>query len=213
MFTGIVESRGTVRAVRAAPGGRRLTIDCGGLAEGIALGASVAVDGACLTVCGVTGSCLDFDVMAETLRHTTLGDLQVNDQVNLERPLGVGDRLDGHFVQGHIDGKAEVARREVSAQESVLWFRPAAELLRFVIPKGSVAINGVSLTVAAVQGGQFSVALIPTTIERTGLADLKPGEQVNLETDILTRTVVHTIEGMGRGGGVSEELLREHGYL
>ncbi len=213
MFTGIVEHAGSITAVRETPGGRRLAVDAGPVARNAAEGASIAVDGVCLTICGIRGSQLEFDVIAETLARSTLGQRRVNDRVNLERALRVGDRLDGHFVQGHVDGKAVHTRRQVSEREWVLWFRPEADVVRYVIPKGSVAISGVSLTVAAVDAPEFSVALIPTTLDRTTLPDLAIGDETNLETDILARTVVHTLGGMSLPGELTEAKLREHGYL
>jgi riboflavin synthase len=213
VFTGIVEYAGVVTATRDTPGGRRLTVDAGAVAEGLTLGASVALDGVCLTVSSIDGSLLTFDVITETLHRSTLGRLRVNDRVNLERSLRIGDRLDGHFVQGHIDGKATVSRRQVSPREWVLWFEPPADVLRYIVPKGSVAINGVSLTIAAIQRSEFSVALIPTTVERTTLEDLKVGDEVNVETDVLVRTVVHTLGELRGGGDLTEAKLREHGFL
>jgi len=201
-----------------------MTIDAGPLAEDASEGASVAVDGVCLTVCGIEGSCLDFDVITETLSRSTLGRRRVNDRVNLERSLRAGDRIDGHFVQGHVEGTAKVARRKVSDGQWVLWFQPAAEVIRYMIPKGSVAVSGVSLTIAAVQDSEFSVALIPTTLSRTTLIDLRVGDMVNVESDILARTIVHALEGIGQTAGLTltdvplvkgltEAKLREHGYL
>ena len=200
-------------SVRQVPGGQRMTIDAGPLAEDTGEGASVAVDGVCLTVCGIEGSCLDFDVITETLSRSTLGRRRANDRVNLERSLRAGDRIDGHFVQGHVEGTAKVTRREVSDREWVLWFQPTAELIRYLIPKGSVAVSGVSLTIAVVKDSEFSVALIPTTLSRTTLIDLRVGDMVNIESDILARTLVHALAGMGQTTGLTEAKLREHGYL
>ncbi len=213
MFAGIVEGTGLVRGVRETPGGRRLTVDAGPLADGVAVGASVAVDGVCLTVSDLDGPRLDFDVITETLDRSTLGSLGVNGRVNLERSLRVGERIDGHFVQGHVDGVAAVSRRQASAGEWVLWFRPASQVMRYIVPKGSVAVSGVSLTVASVEAAEFSVACIPTTLARTTLGDLNVGDRVNIETDILVRTIVHALNGIGAAGGLTEAKLREHGFL
>lgn len=212
MFTGIVERMGTVLAAQAVTGGRRLRIDAGEVAEGVTRGASVAVGGVCLTVTEVAGTALDFDVIAETLARSTLGSLRVGDRVNLERALRVGDRLDGHFVQGHVDGTATVERVESGAREWVLWLSPESRLSAFLVAKGSVAIEGVSLTIAAVRGGSFSVALIPTTVERTTLGELRPGQRVNIETDILTRTIVHRLGEVLGKGPLSLATLREAGF-
>jgi len=194
-------------------GGRRLTIDAGPVADGAVEGASVAVDGVCLTVCALNGSRLDFDVITETLERSTLGRRRIGDRVNLERSLRVGDRLDGHFVQGHIDGTARVVRREVSQREWVLWFEASGDVRDYIIPKGSVAINGVSLTIASVAADEFSVAFIPTTLARTNIGELKIGDQVNIESDILVRTIIHALRGMTGGEGLTEAKLREHGFL
>ena len=213
MFAGIVEGTGLVRGVRDTPGGQRLTVDAGPLADGVVVGASVAVDGVCLTVSGLDGPRLDFDVITETLDRSTLGSLGVNGRVNLERSLRVGERIDGHFVQGHVDGVAAVSRRQASTAELVLWFQPASQVMRYVVPKGSVAVGGVSLTVASVEAAEFSVACIPTTLARTTLGDLNVGDRVNIETDILVRTIVHALNGIGAAGGLTEAKLREHGFL
>jgi len=202
-----------VTALRRVPGGLHLSVEAGSVADGVKPGDSVAVDGACLTVAEIRGTQLDFDVISETVSRSTLSERRIRDSVNLERSLRVGDRLDGHFVQGHVDCVAAVTRREVSAREWAVWLRPDNESLKYVVPKGSVAINGVSLTVAKVQGDEFCVALVPTTLARTSLPDLQTGDRVNVETDILTRTIVHTLEAGNGGGGLTLDHLREHGYL
>lgn len=213
MFTGIVETTG--RVVRSTPcaGGRRLCVDAGEVASGAVLGASVAVNGVCLTVCGVAGGQVEFDVITETLERTNLGRLRPGERVNLERSLRPDGRLDGHFVQGHVDGIGEVTRRIDSAREWVLWVRADAGVRAYIIPKGSIAIDGISLTIAAVEADQFSVAIIPTTLERTNLGDRKVGDRVNLESDIIARTVVHRLEQIRAAGGVTLSTLREQGYL
>lgn len=199
-------------AAQSVPGGRRLRVDAGVVAEGVEPGASVAVGGVCLTVTDVAGTVLSFDVIAETLSRTTLGSLQVGDRVNLERALRVGDRLDGHFVQGHVDGTAAVERVESGTREWVLWMCPETSLAPYLIPKGSVAIEGVSLTIAAVRGASFSVALIPTTLQRTTLGELRAGQRVNVETDILTRTIVHRLGEVVGTGRLTLATLREAGF-
>lgn len=212
MFTGIIGHLGTVRRVRPNPGGTRLTIECAELAEVVELGASVAVNGACLTVAHISRPLIEFDVIAETLRRSTLGGLNTSDRVNLERSLQPSDRIDGHFVQGHVDGTARLIRRETAGGEHVLWFEPDTDLLKYIVPKGSVAIDGVSLTIATASEGRFSVALIPTTLEMTTMVDLKIGQRVNIETDILVRTVIHYLDTMQSGTGVTWGSLREHGF-
>jgi riboflavin synthase len=212
MFTGIVERTGAITDTRSVSGGRLLRIDAGDMAKECALGSSVCVSGVCLTVTEASGKELAFDVIAETLRTSTLGTKRTGDRVNLERSLRPADRLDGHFVQGHVDGQATVDRVLASPCEHTVWLRPEASLTRYIIPKGSIAIDGVSLTVAAVDGGAFSVAFIPTTLERTTLADLAAGNRVNIETDIIARTVVHWLSGMSATGGLTLDRLREAGF-
>ncbi len=213
MFTGIIETTGRIVRTSAVPGGRKLTVDAGQVAEDAVLGASIAINGICLTVTGIGGTLLDFDAITETLRRTNLGALSAGDRVNLERALRPDSRLDGHFVQGHVDGTAEVVRRVDTDREWMLWLRGNATVRPFIIPKGSVALDGISLTIAAVEGEAFSVAIIPTTLQRTTLPERKVGDVVNVETDIIARTVIHHLQGMQAGSGLTMDTLREHGYL
>ncbi len=211
MFTGIVETTGRITEARTVPGGRHLRVAVGPMAGQCALGASICVSGICLTVKATGNDTADFDVITETLDRSTLGDKGIGDLVNLERSLRVGDRLDGHFVQGHVDGRATASRIQATAREHVIWLQPETALLPYLIPKGSVAIDGVSLTIAALEHGRFSVALIPTTLEQTTLSRLKVGDRTNIETDIITRTIVHRL-GSLTGGGLSIDALREGGF-
>jgi riboflavin synthase len=213
MFTGIVERTGSIIGTTAQAGGRRLRVDIGDIAHECKLGDSISISGVCLTVAGKSASVVEFDVIKETLERTILGRRPLGAKVNIERSLRAGDRLDGHFVQGHVDGVATVARVQRSAQEHVLWFSPVAELSPYVIPKGSIAIDGVSLTIAAVEKPLFSVALIPTTLERTTLGDLDRGDPVNIETDIIVRTIVHTLGQIGAGNGLRLEALQKAGFV
>lgn len=212
MFTGIVETTGVIKRTTPCAGGRTLSVDAGVVAGDAALGASIAVNGVCLTVASIDGAVLGFDVISETLDRTRLGRLAVGDRVNLERSLTPASRIDGHLVQGHVDGTAVIVRKIVSAAEWVLWLRPTDTVAPYIIPKGSVAIDGISLTIAAVQADQFSVAIIPTTLERTTLADRKEGDTVNIESDIIARTVVHRLNLMKGGGGLTLDKLREQGF-
>lgn len=212
MFTGIVQHIGTVTDTRPVSGGRRVRIDAGPLAVGCVIGASVCVSGVCLTVTAVSGSSLSFDVVTETLEKSTIGSMRVAGSVNLELSLRASDRLDGHFLQGHVDGRAAVQRVESSPREQVLWLRPDVALLPYIIPKGSVSVDGVSLTIAAVSGDTFSVALIPTTLERTTLSKLCVGNEVNIESDIITRTVVHRMSELVGSGGLTLESLERAGF-
>jgi len=193
MFTGIIECAGAIVQSRQTAGGRRLCVRVGPIAHESKLGDSVCVSGVCLTVAHLSDDRLEFDVIRETLDKTTLGQKRPGDRVNLERSLRVGDRLDGHFVQGHVDGTAEVDRVLASPREHVVFLRPQSHLVPYIIPKGSITVDGVSLTIAEVAASAFSIALIPTTLERTTLGDLRAGQRVNLESDIIARTIVHSL--------------------
>ena len=213
MFTGIIETTGHVLTASPVPGGRKLSVDCGIVAGDAQLGASIAVNGVCLTVSAIQGTHLSFDVITETLDRTNLGALAPGARVNLERSLQPTGRIDGHFVQGHIDGTATVTRRVASASEWVLWLRPDANIRPYIIPKGSVAIDGISLTIAAVEGDEFSVAIIPTTLKLTNFESRQIGDRVNIESDIIARTIVHQLQKIADPKGVTLESLSEHGFL
>jgi riboflavin synthase len=191
MFTGIVEKISKVTAVIDSGSFRRLELK---LDFDVQIGQSIAVNGCCLTVAEVSPQGAFFDVIKETLEKTNLGMLEAGDEVNIERCLKVGDRVDGHFVQGHIDGTALLMEVIGSAQEYVLRMETTAELAKYIAPKGSVALDGVSLTVAKVNGQMFEVALIPTTLQKTTLGEKTRGWDFNLETDILSKTVVSWLE-------------------
>jgi riboflavin synthase len=190
MFTGIVEGTGAVRALEPAGAKAVLRVDLGPLAEGARAGDSVSVAGACLTLAsdpeGGTGP---FEVVEETLARTTLGGLRAGDRVNLERALRVGDRLGGHFVQGHVDGVGTVRSNGGPEGARVLSVAAPPTVLRDLIGKGSVAVDGVSLTVASLDDGGFAVALVPHTIRATTLGGLREGSRVNLEADLLGKWV------------------------
>ena len=213
MFTGIVESTGIIKSSRPEGGGRVLEVQVGAIAKECALGASVCVSGVCLTVSQSTDTTLTFDVIRETLDHSTLGNKGVGGKVNIERSLRVGDRLDGHFVQGHVDGMAAVDRVVSSSREYVIWLRGDSALTPCIIPKGSVALDGVSLTIAQKKGDLFCVALIPTTLEGTTLSKLASGHRVNVETDILVRTIIHTLSQADGSDGLQWQALREAGMV
>ena len=212
MFTGIIERTGTIVGTTPVPGGRRLRVDIGPIARETSLGASIAVSGVCLTVAYIDDTTVDFDVITETLDRTTLGLRKPGDLVNLERSLRAGDRLDGHFVQGHVDGTAAVRQITASTKEHVVRLEADEALRPYLIPKGSVAMDGISLTIAAVDATTFSVALIPTTLELTTLARVKSGDRVNLESDILARTIVHRLQAMRESRALTMEALQRAGF-
>ena len=192
MFTGIVQHLGKVAAVTRCASGQSLHIDTLGWGTHPAPGDSVAVNGCCLTVtqeaAGV--STLRFDVVPQTLRTTTLGDLAVGDKVNLEPAVTAATLMSGHIVQGHVDGVALVRSVTTDGSERRLRIEPPSELAQFIVDKGSIAVDGVSLTVAAAGDAWFEVALIPTTLELTNLAALREGGQVNIEVDYVAKIVV-----------------------
>jgi riboflavin synthase len=189
VFTGLVEEGGVVAAVRAAPEGAHLVISAAAVLEGLDVGDSVAVSGACLTAVEIVAGGFAVDCVAETLRRTTLGSLEPGDRVNLERPVRAGDRLDGHIVQGHVDGVGRVRGVRREGEGAVLEIVPPAGLLRYVVEKGSIAVDGVSLTVAERLPDAFTVALIPHTMEVTTLGPGARERPVNLEVDVLAKYV------------------------
>jgi riboflavin synthase len=201
MFTGIVEGQGEVVDLALAPddAGARLQVKAPWL-DGLRVGDSVAVNGCCLTVTTLESGGFSADVMAESLRRTTLGRLGPGDRLNLERPLAVGDRLGGHMVQGHVDGLARLLERRGGGQGPLgdaseeLRFGLDPELARYVVAKGSIAIDGVSLTVVEAGPDWLSVALIPHTMAVTNLGALTPGDEVHLEVDVLAKYVERLLE-------------------
>lgn len=208
MFTGLVEALAPVERVEAEGDGRALVVAAPFAAE-LAPGESVAVNGACLTVVARDARACRFQAGPETLRRTNLGELSPGDRVNLERALRVGDRLGGHLVQGHVDGLGRVASRRRQGEWEVVWFSCPAELAAQMVPKGSVTVDGVSLTVVDVTADGFSVALIPHTLGHTTLGFKPPGASVNLETDVLAKYVWKCL----RGGGVTPDTLQRAGFV
>jgi riboflavin synthase len=196
MFTGLVESLGTVREIVFEGAGCRLALAAPDIASELTIGQSVAVNGACLTVVAADAEMCSFQLSPETLQRTNLGELQHGDHVNLERALRLSDRLGGHLVQGHIDGVGRVAQRSNEGEWVTVWFTSPPELAEQMVPKGSVAVDGVSLTVVEVGEARFSVALIPHTLAHTTLGFKGPGATVNLETDLLAKYVWKCLSAM-----------------
>jgi riboflavin synthase len=189
MFTGLVQCLATVREIHDAPPGKRLTIQSEPIARDANIGDSVALNGCCLTVVARAGDLLSFEAGPETLACTNLGRLAPGSTVNLEPSLKVGDRLGGHFVTGHVEGLATLSRRQDDADWSTFWFSFPPGLARYMVAKGSIAVDGVSLTLVDVERDRFSVALIPHTLAATTLGGLQVGDLVNLETDLLAKYV------------------------
>ena len=203
MFTGLVADMGTVEGVESGDGGARLRIRTA-LADQLSPGHSVSVNGACLTAAAVDSRVFEADVMNQTLERTSLGPLGPGDRVNLELPLRAKDRIGGHLVEGHIDGTGEVSNVSDDGFARRLAIEMPAELRRYVVERGSVAVDGVSLTVAALTESGFEVSLIPETLERTTLGDVRQGTRVNLELDVIARYVERLLSGFN-GRGASDE--------
>jgi len=193
MFTGLVQTTGTISRADDLGSGRHLLIENRNPSHPTAVGDSIAVNGCCLTVVEIADEILTFEAGPETLNRTTCGQLKVGDRVNLEYSLRVGDPLGGHFVTGHIDGIGELHLREDDQEWSICSFRVPKKLTSQMISKGSVAVDGISLTLVEVQDEHFTVQLIPFTLAHTTLGDLSPGGQVNIETDILAKYAQRTI--------------------
>ncbi len=195
MFTGLVEARGTVAAINPEDAGVRLSVAVpvamlsDETRSACRIGDSVAINGCCLTVTEIDGEHWSFQAGPETLAKTNLGGLQPGDAVNLERPLRANGELGGHFVQGHVDGVATVDAMDSDGEWVTMWFRLSPDLAKFLVPKGSITVDGISLTVVNAEPDRFSVALIPHTLDVTTLGIRKVGDRVNIETDILAKYV------------------------
>lgn len=216
MFTGLIERVAPIQSVGTTGFGKRLGIALGPLAADAKEGDSICVNGVCLTISRLAGDLAEFEVMAETLRVSTLGGLKVKEAVNLERALALGDRLGGHLVQGHVDGIGTIDQIDTTGGNRTIWVAAEERVLKQMIPKGSVAMDGISLTIVEVQRERFSVSLIPTTLQETNLGQRKKGDRVNLETDLIGKWISRRLDevlGDGKkGGGVSLEKLRELGF-
>ncbi|UCE03440.1 MAG: riboflavin synthase [Candidatus Latescibacterota bacterium] len=209
MFTGIIEEVGCVRAVTPQQNGVELQIDASRVAGDLAPGASIAVDGVCQTVLDADARGFRVAAEAETLRVTSLGALRTGSRVNLERALAVGGRLDGHLVLGHVDGRARIVGMRRDARTHVLELEVSLELRPYVVAKGCIAVDGVSLTVGPrVDAGRFELYLIPYTWEHTTLHERRVGDRVNVETDVLARYVVHLLRGKPERSDLTWENLQ-----
>src|ERR1700682_4037590 len=213
MFTGIIEELGTVAAVETRAAGSRLTVRCSTVMQDLREGASIAVNGVCLTAVSLRSDSFAADLAPETMRRSNLGDLRVGSRVNLERPLSPSGRLSGHIVQGHVDDTGEFVSLDALGDENWwLRIRVPAELDAFLVYKGSIAIDGISLTVAALEADVLSVTIIPHTYRNTTLAGYRPGARLNLECDILAKHVEKLLRKLDAKGPLTMENLRENGY-
>ena len=220
MFTGIVEETGVIRGIRKNRESAVVSVEAGKVLEDLKIGDSVAVNGVCLTVVEFFLGGFGADVMHETLDRSTLGSLKPGSRVNLERAMAADGRFGGHIVAGHVDGRGTV--RKIERDDNALWYTigTGREILRYVVEKGSIAIDGISLTVAKVSEESFQVSVIPHTARKTVLQDRKPGDQVNLETDVIGKYVERFLtfpaetdkkENMA-GEGITMEMLRKYGF-
>ena len=212
MFTGIIEELGTIRRVDLAGGGLRLGVEAKRVVEDLRPGDSISLNGVCLTV--VESGPLSFTVEAveETLRRTTLGELRVGDRVNLERALRLSDRLGGHLVTGHIDGVGHIQALRPEGNSTRFYIEVPQDMVPYLIVKGSVAVDGVSLTVVDIEDSRFSVSIIPFTAQNTTFGLRRVGDRVNIELDLIGKYVARLMQ-LGQGGqGITEDWLREMGY-
>ena len=213
MFTGLIETICTVKSVRPSAESMVLTIDLGELANESRTGDSIAINGACLTIAKLQGGLASFDVSAETLAKSTLGKLKPSLEVNIERSLKATDRFGGHFVLGHLDGTATVKAIDKSGEYANIKFTATTELLDAIVVKGSVAVDGISLTIAKVDLNSFGVSVIPETLKRTTLGKAKIGDYVNIETDIIVKTIKRQLDKiLPKKQTLTAEKLRQLGY-
>jgi riboflavin synthase len=212
MFTGIIEEIGRIAAIEAHGPGRWLTVEAPIVADGLRLGDSIAVSGPCLTVDALGEGSFSATITPETVQRTTLGAMRPGSRVNLERALQIGDRLGGHLVAGHVDAIGEIADLRPEGDSVWLAVIYPRELAPFIAPKGSVAVDGVSLTPVEVTADRFTVALVSHTLERTTLGQARAGDAVNLEADLLARYLQRLFGRDAQTPGLTVERLRENGY-
>ncbi|MBS7664114.1 riboflavin synthase [Pseudomonas lalucatii] len=218
MFTGIIEAIGSIRALSPKGGDVRVYVETGKLdLADVKLGDSIAVNGVCLTAVELPGDGFWADVSRETLARTAFIDLKPGSRVNLEKALTPSSRLGGHLVSGHVDGVGEVLSREDNARAVQFRIRAPRELARYIAHKGSITVDGTSLTVNAVSGAEFELTIVPHTLAETIMVDYRPGRQVNLEVDLLARYLERLLLGdkaaEPKAAGLTESFLAEHGYL
>ncbi|MBN1393134.1 MAG: riboflavin synthase [Sedimentisphaerales bacterium] len=211
MFTGLINAICTVKSAQA--GGMRLTVDLGKLAEQCKIGDSIAINGVCLTIAQLRGGLAEFDVSGETLTKSTLGKLKSSSAVNAELALMAADRFGGHFVLGHVDGTATIKAIDRQGQFADIKFAASPDLLAQMVIKGSVAVDGISLTIASMDENSFSVSIIPETLNKTTLGTLKIGDMVNIETDVIVKTIRSALDKiLPKEQKLTAERLKELGF-
>lgn len=213
MFTGLIESQGIVTRIDRVSGGAQVEVYAPDFGRDMAIGDSVAVDGACLTIVKFIRGAFVADVSGETLDHTTLGGLRQGSKVNLERALRLSDRLGGHIVTGHVDGVGRIVQRHVAANSTAYQFKAPIEVVDYLVPKGSVAVDGISLTIAQVKGDQFAVAIVPHTEQVTTLAEKPIGASVNVEADVMAKYVLRFVDLYALGEDASPSPRRGLGDM
>ncbi len=211
MFTGLIEETGTVAAIKKQNNGAVITINCTRILDDLKNGDSVAIDGACQTVTNITKTGFEVETSIETLELTTLNDYRQGRTVNLERAMLASSRFGGHIVTGHVEGVGKFLRKENLGLSYNFYFSAPENITKYVVYKGSIAINGISLTITSLEGDIFSVAVIPTTLNETNLNLLSPGDSVNLEPDILAKYVEKFTSP--KSSKITESYLEEHGFL
>jgi len=212
MFTGIVVETGVVRAVQRIRGGLSLTVAAERIPRGLKPGDSIAIDGVCQTVVALGDDAFSVEVLPETLGRTTLGSMRRGDRVNLELAVGPDDRFGGHLITGHVDGLGIIRARRPRTGDTILRIDAPAGILTQLVERGSVAVDGISLTVVSLSGSTFTVALIPHTLRTTTLAGRKVGDRVNLETDLIVKAVHRWLDPGRSRGELTEDRLRQLGF-
>lgn len=216
MFTGIIEETGRIERLTWQGDAMVLAVSCGKVLDGVKVGDSLSVDGVCLTVTDLDSTVFTADVMVETMKRTNLVSAQSGSLVNLERALAAGERLGGHFVTGHVDATATITERQEIANAVLFRFLVSPEWTAFMVPKGSIAVNGISLTIIDVDDHSFSVSVIPHTLQMTNLGRLNVGDEVNIECDMLGKYVVRLFEQRAQTSkqrpGMSFEFLKQNGF-
>lgn len=213
MFTGLIEELGIVKSFERNSAGALLIVECKKILDDVRLGASVAINGACHTVVDFSDSSITVQTSNETLNVSNFGSLKKGDKVNLERAMTLSSRLDGHLVSGHIDGVATFIDKKTDGFSNKLFFKLDEKLKKYVIYKGSIAINGISLTIASLENTVFSVEIIPHTMQETNLADLKLGDIVNIETDVIAKYVENFSHVSNNTTKITKSFLEENGFI
>lgn len=221
MFTGIIEGLGNIAAIRSSGQGNRVTIEAGFALDQTKIGDSISVSGACLTAVKIEGRRFEVDVSPETLNTTIFDQAKVGDRVNLERAMWFSDRIDGHLVSGHIDGTGIVKQREIQGNAVIVTIEVAESLTRYMIAKGSVAVDGISLTINSCDAGSFSISIIPHTAKLTTIGFKNRGDRVNIETDMIGKYVERFLAGVSQSGKdqiskrstIDQEYLIKTGFI